>query len=1179
MVGGSVSYKYLGRSGPNNKYYKYRITFTVYRDATGGGPVFDDPIIIGVYDNGSKQLIQTRNLSPASTIGKKVTPVAAGTPCKDMPSTDMYETTYTTDFELDGNSSGYHVLWQRCCRNTQVNLPDNEGQTYSAFIPGTGSINTSPSFSEVPVPYICANDSSTLVNTASEPDGDSLVYELAWPYAGGTDQEPVPALPDFYPSLPLVKYNFGYSYTLPFGSSGYASIDRKTGATRIYSTTQGRFALAIDVKEYRNGKLISTTRRDIQIIVTGCKPSKQPQRQPVNGEIKTHYEVFAGDLLQIPLKFSSEDTLYASASGEIFDPASGISPVASIDKTIGRYFLSPTITWETKCEHARSQPYVVNIKVWNNACPPKSDIVTLTIGVKPLKAPNSIQGRSPACVGEPGEIYSAKLNGSTSKLLWAVQGGTIIGYPSASEVLVVWNPGAQGEISVVETSNGGCFSDTIRRTILFNARPTTSPILGDKIACVNAVRKYSVINNLGSQYYWIVKGGHIVSGGTSNQVSIEWEVAGKGELTVIESDKNGCIGDTVKLETLIGTPSIYRVYGSVSVCPNASNIDYWVDAQAGSSYIWKITGGTQSAGGFTSHITVNWGEKGGGIVKVVEKTKDGCLSDTVALYVTKDYILMTPAPEGDTSVCAFEKGVVYSVVNSNGSTYNWGIVGGTIVSGNGTSSVVVDWDDEGSGYIGVSQTAYDPINNKPCKGENIITQVRINPLPNTSPIQGPVEICQGDKPVWWVSGFGTSIYKWAITDGDWTSDLSMPNGVGQDSTSWPNWAYDSVGAFTLMVWEQTKDTCSGSPKTLKILIHPLPKARTIEGPATVCLPELKGHTYSIAPDPSNSHEWEIEGGSIVGGLGTNQVVVDWELAGVRQIRVREKSSFGCLGPWNRLNVNVDSLHILINYVTTQRGNDKVMEVHFKVKNGHFLTKKVRVYRGRSNQDGYTLIDSVDADATVYIDRKAETHKYSYYYYLAAENLCGVTIASPRHRSILARGEFNGDTTMLVHWNHYEGWDGGVDYYHLYQTMDDDTTLRFYDLVKSDSLMEVIDNMEGWQQCYRVAAVKAQDNSIVSWSNKVCFDFEPIVWIPNVFTPGNHDQVNNTFRISVIHHRSFSVTIYNRWGERVFESSDAKVQWDGTFKGKPVPEGVYLYMVTVKGTTAKIYRNGTVQVMR
>lgn len=78
-------------------------------------------------------------------------------------------------------------------------------------------------------------------------------------------------------------------------------------------------------------------------------------------------------------------------------------------------------------------------------------------------------------------------------------------------------------------------------------------------------------------------------------------------------------------------------------------------------------------------------------------------------------------------------------------------------------------------------------------------------------------------------------------------------------------------------------------------------------------------------------------------------------------------------------------------------------------------------------------------------------------------------------------------------------------------------------------------------------------------------------IPNVFTP-NGDGLNDLFE------PNFSYTellVYNRWGQKVFES-DHNILWDGsTFGGDTVPEGVYYYRISTENSTYK----GFVQVMR
>lgn len=70
------------------------------------------------------------------------------------------------------------------------------------------------------------------------------------------------------------------------------------------------------------------------------------------------------------------------------------------------------------------------------------------------------------------------------------------------------------------------------------------------------------------------------------------------------------------------------------------------------------------------------------------------------------------------------------------------------------------------------------------------------------------------------------------------------------------------------------------------------------------------------------------------------------------------------------------------------------------------------------------------------------------------------------------------------------------------------------------------------------------------------------FIPNVFTP-NGDGINDFFFINFNVVKNFKVEVFNRWGERVFESEDPKFSWDGKYRGELVPAGVYFYLVTSK----------------
>ena len=93
----------------------------------------------------------------------------------------------------------------------------------------------------------------------------------------------------------------------------------------------------------------------------------------------------------------------------------------------------------------------------------------------------------------------------------------------------------------------------------------------------------------------------------------------------------------------------------------------------------------------------------------------------------------------------------------------------------------------------------------------------------------------------------------------------------------------------------------------------------------------------------------------------------------------------------------------------------------------------------------------------------------------------------------------------------------------------------------------------------------------------------IYYVPNTFTPDG-DALNNLFApvfTSGFDPQSFHMTIFNRWGEPVFESYDAKAGWDGKIDIYAAPEGTYTYVIDFKTlNTDQIMRvSGHVLLMR
>ncbi|MGZ5243560.1 MAG: T9SS type B sorting domain-containing protein, partial [Bacteroidia bacterium] len=1124
-------------------------------------------------------LLNSSWISVALMSEKAIDPFDGGSPCADDPNNVCYrEGIYQTTVYLPSTSYGYHIEYIRCCRNTMVNVPEEEGQTYYGYIPPTSSAtNTSPYFTDVPVPFICVKDTVNLLNSATEPDGDSLVFSLAWPYAGGDKNFPMPEPPSNFVFPPHIQYNLGYNYLEPFGTDGFAKVDPLTGATRVYATQAGRYVIAIDVREYRDGKLINTTRRDIQILVNNCKPNPVPYRTAAGGTTATTFYVTAGEKLQLPLTYKDDNALTLIASGELVDNSGNISPKGQFTVTSANKTLSTVFSWQTKCKYVRSKPYVLNIRVRDNGCPSKFINHTYSIYVLPFKGADSIYGPSPACQGWPGEVYSVNKVAASSSLVWRAIGGTIVNR-NGSAATIQWDDIPEGIVKAVEVSQYGCPGDTITRKIKIRARPAAAIISGTQTPCKKVVSRYEVNAMPGSTYKWFIEGGTNINSGASGKLDVLWAEGDSGKVKVIQRTADGCYSDTASLEVDIRGPIIDQIFGSLSVCPNSRSVDYWVVGRTGSVFYWSVDGGVQSGGGNSDHIKVDWGEKGGGWIRAVEITPEGCVSDTIKLFVQKDYVLITTPIAGDTSVCEYTDGEKYSVHFTNGSTYEWKIIGGTIVTGAGTAEITVNWDKEGTGFLTVTETAYDPINDKPCVGKPVDLRISIYPLPSTKGIFGPKEICENDTAIFTAIGMNRSIFIWTI-DNDTLFKAANYNDtfiIVGSKTDFPN---QISGSHVIRVQEMTKDSCFGDLLSFPLEIHPQPVTSAITGPGVVCQPNLSNHLYSVTGFSTSAFEWDIAGGVITSGGGTPNVVVDWLQPGIGELSVKEISVHGCVGETKRITVKIDSLFLEIDRVTTGRQNEKIIEIYWSAKNKKFMNGSIKLYRKRQGQGQFTLLDSLRAESGFYTDVNVATDQYTYSYYIEAINACGENVKSIPHRSILLKSRLVNDTTGTIYWTNYEGWPNGVDYHYVFRRLNDDSTLIFYNLNKLDSFLTVYRGLDGWNQCYRVEAVKAQDNSLVSWSNSVCFEFEPILWIPNAFTPGNLDQFNDQFRVFLYNYTSFEITIYNRWGERIFHSTDPNVSWDGTWKGVKSPQDVYIYLVNVRGFRSKIYKSGTLHLLR
>ncbi len=264
IIGGEMNYKCLGDD-------QYEISLTVYRDCFLGEALMDDTAYIAIYD------ISSTLVSTLPILLKKVDTIVQVEECLIIPPNICVETTtYVDTIELQLRGGGYHIAYQRCCRNaTILNIvnPLATGATYDIVLTEEAMrlCNSSPKIKDWPPTFICVNRPIMFDHSAIDLDGDSIAYKLCTPLTGGiyiVNPRPRPAFPPPYFDILWQSPRYGVSNML---GGNPLKIDPNTGLLTGTPNTIGQFVVGVCVEEYRGGKLISETRRDFQYNVVPCE--------------------------------------------------------------------------------------------------------------------------------------------------------------------------------------------------------------------------------------------------------------------------------------------------------------------------------------------------------------------------------------------------------------------------------------------------------------------------------------------------------------------------------------------------------------------------------------------------------------------------------------------------------------------------------------------------------------------------------------------------------------------------------------------------------------------------------------------------------------------------------------------------------------------------------------------
>jgi gliding motility-associated-like protein len=232
--------------------------------------------------------------------------------------------------------------------------------------------------------------------------------------------------------------------------------------------------------------------------------------------------------------------------------------------------------------------------------------------------------------------------------------------------------------------------------------------------------------------------------------------------------------------------------------------------------------------------------------------------------------------------------------------------------------------------------------------------------------------------------------------------------------------------------------------------------------------------------------------------------------------------------------------------------------------------KYFLYKGKRGKATYELIATFEEpNETSYSDFKVYVADTSYCYYLVMKDTCdNIGPDGLLSCSMVLQGK-SADFNSRINWQNYPGWDGGVEQYKIFRA---DPANDFAFLAKSDSILKYTDaklNLnEGLFYYYIEAKERFDVNSAayfdaVSQSNTILLYQSPIVYVPNAFT-ANGDGLNDQFKWVPVFVKDFSIQIYNRWGDKVYETNNKNEPWDGKLNGEPCKAEVYFYRLRYTG---------------
>ena len=283
-----------------------------------------------------------------------------------------------------------------------------------------------------------------------------------------------------------------------------------------------------------------------------------------------------------------------------------------------------------------------------------------------------------------------------------------------------------------------------------------------------------------------------------------------------------------------------------------------------------------------------------------------------------------------------------------------------------------------------------------------------------------------------------------------------------------------------------------------------------------------------------------------------------------------------------------------NYITNVTViNDNQVDVTWRIDINADL-QTVEIFRGTDaiNLTSYQAVDLNQPLSTeeIFADGGVNAQSNAYYYEVRSSDVCNFDLASQTGNSILLKGEALATGFNRLTWNPFDLQYANLANYTIYRdiagTMSLIASVTPSELSYDDDISTDLGSTGSF--CYYIEAHYQIDlptgisETHISRSNLLCVEQEPIVVMPNAFIPGSNVEANQTLKPVLVFdtNMDYSMTIFDRWGKKQFETSARHVGWRGDANADDLPLGAYIWVIKLKAPSGNVYEHkGTVLLIR